>query len=87
MPETNEKVAVNSRQVGGSHYRDTASVCPQCGGEVQHWDFAAKQGYLEGCITKYITRWRHKNGIQDLEKAQHFLEKLIAVAKQEESRK
>lgn len=28
-------------------------------------------------MTKYVSRWRRKNGLQDLEKARHFLEKLI----------
>jgi len=59
----------NDRQVGGNHY----------GAEIQHWDFALSNnlGYFEGQITKYVTRWRKKGGIADLEKAQHFLQKLI----------
>jgi len=35
--------------------------------------------YLEGNILKYLTRYRHKNGIQDLQKAQWYLNKLIEV--------
>lgn len=35
--------------------------------------------YLEGNILKYLTRYRHKNGIQDLKKAQWYLNKLIEV--------
>ena len=35
--------------------------------------------YLEGNILKYLARYRHKNGIQDLEKAQWYLKKLIEV--------
>jgi hypothetical protein len=76
---------VNERQVGGSHYKDTSGRCPNCGGLIEHWDLYAEQPYLEGCITKYVTRWRKKNGVQDLEKAKHFLEKLIEVAKQEKA--
>lgn len=33
--------------------------------------------YMEAQIIKYVTRWRKKNGMQDLEKAKHFLEKLM----------
>lgn len=60
---------VNEKQVGGNHYKVG----------YQHWDLVAdlRLGYFEGQVTKYITRWRKKNGIQDLEKAQHFLDKLI----------
>lgn len=53
------------RQVAGDHYK---------GVKYQHVEFAAhnRLGYLEGQITKYITRYRRKNGVQDLEKALHF---------------
>ena len=35
--------------------------------------------YLQGNILKYMIRYRHKNGIQDLKKAQWYLNKLIEV--------
>jgi hypothetical protein len=46
-----------------------------------HWDFAVKVGlgYLDGCSTKYVARWRGKEGLKDLKKAWHYLEKLIEV--------
>lgn len=28
-------------------------------------------------VIKYVWRWKHKNGLQDLRKAQWYLEKLI----------
>ena len=33
--------------------------------------------YLQGNILKYMIRYRHKNGIEDLKKAQWYLNKLI----------
>ena len=33
--------------------------------------------YLQGNIVKYIWRYRYKNGIEDLKKAQWYLSKLI----------
>lgn len=33
--------------------------------------------YCEGNVIKYIHRWRSKNGLQDLKKAQWYLAKLI----------
>ena len=36
--------------------------------------------YLEGNIVKYIARWRHKNGLEDLKKAQWYLSRLIERA-------
>jgi hypothetical protein len=63
--------AANSRQVGGDHYIN----------EIQHWDYAAFQNldYFQGQITKYVTRWKKKGGVKDLEKALHFLQKYIEI--------
>lgn len=46
-----------------------------------HWDFAIRIGlnYLEACTTKYVTRWRKKDGTKDLGKADHYLDKLMEV--------
>ena len=59
----------NDTQVGGDHYRSP----------IQHWDYvlANEIPYMEAQIIKYVTRWRKKNGVQDLHKARHFLDKLI----------
>jgi hypothetical protein len=50
-------------------------------GKTQVWDFILDQNlsYLEGCIIKYICRYKLKNGLEDLEKAKVYLEKLIEV--------
>lgn len=48
---------------------------------IQPWDYIVANGipFLEGNIIKYLTRWRDKNGVEDLRKAQHYLEKLIEI--------
>lgn len=64
----------NDVQVGGNHYREIP-------GE-QHWDRIWRKygrGYFVGQITKYVERYHLKNGVQDLEKARHFLDKLISL--------
>jgi hypothetical protein len=35
------------------------------------------EGYLAGSLLKYTSRYRHKDGVQDLKKARWFLNKLI----------
>ena len=35
------------------------------------------RGYLKGNIMKYVARYRFKNGCEDLEKAEFYIEKLI----------
>jgi len=39
----------------------------------------AFDGYLHGNCIKYLARYREKNGVQDLQKCQHYLAKLIEV--------
>lgn len=62
--------AANSHQVGGDHYARLA---------IQPFEYIHKNGlgFAEGCVVKYVSRWRNKNGIEDLKKARHFLDLLI----------
>lgn len=57
---------------GPNHYKDKP---------MQVWDYVVSNnlGYLEGNVIKYISRWRQKNGVEDLRKAKHYIEKLIEV--------
>ena len=61
-------MGANDIQIGGTHYKDR---------EYEHWDFVCDTGihYLKGCATKYVSRWRDKNGLQDLEKSLHYIDK------------
>jgi hypothetical protein len=48
-------------------------------GSIEPIDFIKSQNmsYIEGNIIKYTTRYKFKNGIENLKKAQWYLEKLI----------
>ena len=50
-------------------------------GKIEVVDFILdqKMSYLEGSVIKYLTRWKEKNGIEDLEKAEWFLQKLMKI--------
>jgi len=67
----------NSKQVGGVHYKTP----------IQHWDYVVANDldYFQAQITKYVTRWKKKGGMQDLQKARHFLDKYIEVQTEAES--
>lgn len=54
-------------------------------GKIETWDFIIDKGmnFLEGNIIKYVTRWRGKNGVEDLKKARVYLDKLIEEAEKE----
>ena len=60
------------KQVGGSHYKDMA---------IQPIEYIHKNGlgFCEGNVVKYITRWKTKNGIEDLKKVIHYAELLIQM--------
>ena len=51
------------------------------GTRIQVSDFISEfnLNYFEGNIVKYITRWKDKNGIEDLYKAKQYLDKLIEL--------
>ena len=67
----------NKRQVGGDHYMNMG---------VQPWKAMESWmtdeqliGFMMGNVIKYVARWQERNGIEDLRKASHYLEKLIEV--------
>jgi Protein of unknwon function (DUF3310) len=59
-------------QVGGNHYKEF---------EIQPVEFCFRNNipYLEATAIKYLCRWRNKGGIQDLQKAKHFIDILIQM--------
>ena len=61
-------------QVGGDHYKKM---------KIQPIEFihANNLPFIEGNIVKYITRWREKNGLKDLEKVKHYVDLLIELEK------
>ena len=59
-------------QVGGDHYSKLA---------IQPVTYINANGlnYLQGNVIKYVTRYKDKNGLQDLEKAKHYIDMLIEL--------
>jgi len=67
----NESVSPDHKQVGGSHYQVA---------EIQPWDVMLAYGLdpWSANVIKYLLRFPYKNGVEDLEKAKHYIEFLIA---------
>jgi len=65
-----EKMKAKDYQVAGNHY-DT--------GGIQPIEYIQANGlnFCEGNVVKYVTRWKHKGGIDDLRKAAHYLQFLV----------
>ena len=62
----------------GAHYRG-------CAIEPIVYIEANTLGFHEGNIVKYVTRWRHKGGVDDLRKARYYIDRLIELAEEEAS--
>lgn len=68
---TNKLVSDRLAQVGGTHYGNPAT-------DVYAFSMANDLDPLQFNVVKYVTRFRKKDGIKDLRKAIHTLERLIA---------
>jgi hypothetical protein len=60
------------QQIGGEHYKN----CP-----IQPVEYCQHNGlnYCESNVVKYVTRHRDKGGVEDLKKAKHYIDLLIAM--------
>ena len=67
------------KQVGGDHYSKWA---------IQPVEYinANHLTYLQGNVIKYVTRYRDKNGVEDLQKAKHYIDLLIELEDKNEKK-
>ena len=65
----------HSTQIGGDHYQKKG---------IQPWDIIEQYelDFFAGNIVKYILRYKYKNGLEDLQKAEHYIKKLIELEKE-----
>ena len=70
-------MTADCRQIGGTHYTSKS---------IQPWDamgaWMSKEefvGFLRGNALKYLARCNDKGGVEDVKKAQHYIEKLLEV--------
>lgn len=68
---------IRDTQVGGNHY---------CSKSIQPWDAMEVwmtpeqfRGFLRGNAIKYLARCDDKGGMEDIRKADHYLDKLLEV--------
>lgn len=67
--ENDTKSALDT-QTGGNHYKDLA---------IQPIEYNTKNNlsFSQGNVIKYVTRYKNKNGAEDLRKAIHMLEMML----------
>lgn len=68
--ECKDLINAKNTQVGGNHYQDFV---------IQPIEFIMKNNlsFPVGNVIKYVCRFDKKNGLEDLNKAKHYLEILI----------
>lgn len=73
-PVKGKEMSALDVQVDGTHYKDVS---------IQPIEYIHANGlnFSEGSIVKYITRWRKKGGVKDLEKIKHYVDLLIEMEK------
>jgi hypothetical protein len=64
------KVDPRDYQIGGDHYSKY---------KIQPIEYITKNklDFSQGNVIKYVTRFKDKNGLEDLQKAQHYLDLLF----------
>lgn len=65
-------------QTGGNHYKNQ---------KIQPIEYitANSLGFIEGCIVKYITRHKEKNGAEDIKKIIHYCQLLLELTYEEKT--
>lgn len=59
-------------QIGGSHYKDMAM-------QPIELIVTLRCSFIQGCIIKYISRYKNKNGAQDIRKCIHYAQLAIEL--------
>ena len=69
------KPLASETQIGDDHYR-SKDIQPWTA--MESWMTAEEfEGFLRGNVIKYIARYKDKDGVKDVLKARHYLERLL----------
>jgi hypothetical protein len=65
-------MSANNHQVGGKHYTTLG---------IEPWEIIEinRLNFFEGSALKYLLRYKGKNGVEDLMKCKHYIDKLIEM--------
>jgi hypothetical protein len=77
IPEVTVSENAFNKQIAGNHYSSLAI-------QPMQYSLANNLNYGQANAIKYVTRYKAKNGLEDLKKAIHCLELLIAFEYPEE---
>lgn len=77
MKDQLEKIDEESKVTHPYHYNASGIECRYCQESIECMDVVSKFNFHLGNVIKYIWRHEHKNGIEDLKKAQYYLNDYI----------
>ena len=66
-----------------AHYMSLGATCAQCGYPIECIQIVERMSFSLGNVIKYCWRSNHKNGLEDLQKAQWYLAREIARLEKE----
>tara|TARA_R110000824_G_scaffold3147_4_gene14569 strand:+ start:1683 stop:2054 length:372 start_codon:yes stop_codon:yes gene_type:complete len=80
-PHLVDKLSTGEDMVNSpSHYNKTGIECIDA---IESMTDEGFEPYLQGNIMKYLWRYKYKNGVEDLKKAQWYLDKLISISERD----
>ena len=76
--EAKTKLSAFDTQVGGDHYKKQVAT-------MQPWAIIDAWGldFYAGNVLKYILRHQYKDGVEDLKKARHYLDRMLEKAEEQ----
>ena len=79
-PDGLQKAFPQSRQVGGSHYKNF---------HIQPYEFISKNNlsFFQGNVVKYVCRYQRKGGAEDIKKIMHYCQLELLKMKDMEKKK
>lgn len=83
MPN-NQAISINSNVDHPCHYNSGEAKC-DCGRRIECIDVTRHMSFNLGNAVKYLWRWKHKGGIEDLKKARWYLHDEIEKLEDEQS--
>jgi hypothetical protein len=72
-------MSASEKQIGGGHYKNM-SIQPM------EYALANDLNYAQANAIKYISRYKYKNGLEDLKKAIHCIELLVEYEMKEQAK-
>jgi len=67
-----------------AHYNCGKARCQICHRRIETIDITEHMDFLDGNVVKYVWRYKHKNGLEDLRKARWYLDRLINKLEKEQ---